>query len=109
MEVCHINVWGIVCGGNDWGIADAQVACRQLGLPNTGASTLTVYTVPHGSQVTWLRNVRCVGTESSLFNCNNQLNDGHCYTSRYSGYAGVICQDGKSYIFKLGCFSMYDS
>ena len=108
MEVCHINVWGTVCCDNDWGIADAQVACRQLGLPNTGATTLTSSTVPDGSQVTCLGNIRCVGTESSLFNCVNQLSDMHYYSSRFSGYAGVICQDSKSYIFKLDYFFMYD-
>ena len=93
MEVCHINVWGTVCGNYDWGIADAQVACRQLGLPYTGATTVTVSAVPVNTRVSWLRNVRCVGTENSLFNCNVQPSEINCYSS---GYAGVSCQDSKS-------------
>ena len=94
MEVCHINVWGTVCDDYYWGLADAQVACRQLGLPTTGATTLNVSAVPDGTRVNWLRYVRCVGTESSLFNCSsNIIGINHCYQS----FAGVSCQESKSY------------
>ena len=93
MEVCHINIWGRVCGDSHWGLADAHVTCKQLGLPNTGATTHTVTAVSSGSRVIWLRNVRCSGTEGSLFNCSYDLtgND-NCYQS----VAGVSCQDSKS-------------
>ena len=93
VEVCHINVWGTVCGDSDWGIADAQVACRQLGLPSTGGTPLTVSAVPDDNRVSWLRSVRCVGTEGSLFYCDVQPSEINCYSSRY---AGVSCQDSKS-------------
>ena len=93
VEVCYINVWGTVCDDHDWGIIDAQVACRQLGLPTTGATTLTVSAVPDGTRENWLGYINCVGNESSLFNCSSVLtgND-YCYKS----YAGVSCQDSKS-------------
>ncbi len=32
VEVCNLNVWGTVCG-DFFGLADATVACRQLGFP----------------------------------------------------------------------------
>ena len=102
MEVCHINVWGTVCGDSSWGLADAQVACRQLGLPTTGTTTLTVSAVHVDNRVSWLRYVRCVGNESSLFNCTAILAEGYsCFQSN----AGVSCQESKSKISKYGFFN----
>ena len=93
MEVCHKNVWGRVCGGSNWRFTDAIVACRQLGLPISGATTLTLSSVPDVTHVTWLAHVRCCGNENSLFNCNVRPSEINCYRS---GYAGVRCQDSKS-------------
>ena len=33
LEICHNNIWGKVCYDYTWGAENAQVACRQLGLP----------------------------------------------------------------------------
>ena len=93
VEICHMNVWGTVCGDSLWGLIDAIVACRQLGFPTSGASAFILSTVSFGTHVSWLRNVRCVGTEGSLFNCNVQPSEINCYNSRY---AGVSCQESKS-------------
>ena len=82
-----------MCGDSDWGLAAAHVACRQLGFPTTGAVTFTLPAVPDATQVSWLSNVRCVGTENSLFNCNTVLTgNNYCLLSA----AGVSCQESKS-------------
>ena len=35
VEICNNNAWGTVCSSL-FGASDAQVACRQLGLPSEG-------------------------------------------------------------------------
>ena len=82
-----------MCNDSDWGLTDALVACRQLRLPTTGANTLNATAVPVGTRVSWFRNVRCFGTENSLFKCNVQPSEINCPSSKY---AGVSCQDGES-------------
>ena len=95
VEICHNNVWGTVCLNSNWGHANTQVVCRELGFLSTGATPFTISAVPAGTRVSWLMFVRCFGTESNLFNCNVRINKINCFRSQY---VGVSCQNSKSYI-----------
>ena len=43
VEVCIGGIWGTVCGEPSWSIREAQVTCRQLGLPSGGEYKIPVY------------------------------------------------------------------
>ena len=89
VEVCNNNEWGTVCD-DLWGNADAQVACRQLGFSEFGATNIASFDVPDGTGQIWLDNVDCFGTESSLFNCNaNPVGNHNC---EHFEDAGVTCR-----------------
>ena len=49
VEVCIGGFWGTVCD-DYWGIAEARIVCKELGLPYTGESTHT-YAYHHFSPI----------------------------------------------------------
>ena len=104
VEVCVGGTWGTVCD-DLWGYADAQVACKQLGLPYTGILILTISAITYnafnigavaygsayfgqGTGPILLDNVQCTGDEDSLFNCT-YLSSHNCI---HFEDAGVMCQ-----------------
>jgi hypothetical protein len=74
LEVFHGGLWGTVCN-DDFEEADAQVACRQLGneLGYTLASWSVVsnHDTDDGSGRTWLDDLGCSGSETSLGDCSH--------------------------------------
>ena len=91
VEVYHDGEWGVVCD-DFWGLADAKVACRQLGYP--GATTaLRGLEGPTDISV-WLDNMNCSGSEARLADCDGAgwgpHNPHHCSTVRE--HAGVECK-----------------
>ncbi|KAM8924382.1 lysyl oxidase homolog 4 [Pelodytes ibericus] len=93
MDVKGVKKWGAVCG-ELWGMNEAMVACRQLGL---GFAS-------HALQETWywqgspgaedvvMSGVRCSGTEMSIQQCRHH---GVVYCPRGGGRhsAGVTCTE----------------
>ena len=84
--MCVNNDWGTVCD-DSWGTADAQVVCRQLGYPTTGAIAHSSAYFGQGTGSILFDDVACSGSETSLFSCT--------YTSNHNcGHyedAGVSC------------------
>ena len=93
VEVCHNETWGTVCG-DGWDRRDAEVVCRQLGLPFSDAITIGVAVFGRGSGPILLDEVDCLGNESSLFNCNHSgiLN----HDCNHAKDASVFCSDGST-------------
>lgn len=97
IEVYYQNQWGTVCD-DFWGLSDAHVACRQLGLgPATAA--LSFSTFGQGSGNIWLDNVGCSGTEDCLGNCTH--NGWGVHNCAHFEDAGVRCTGTYAYFIKL--------
>ena len=88
LEVRHNGQWGTVCD-DLFSNVNAEVACKMLGF-HTGLAKGEAR-FGRGSGPIWLDNVRCIGTESSLFECNHKgwgrENCGH------DEDVGLVCQD----------------
>ncbi|XP_072214312.1 scavenger receptor cysteine-rich domain-containing protein DMBT1-like isoform X2 [Excalfactoria chinensis] len=90
VEVFHNDTWAALCD-DGWGMAEAQVVCRQLGCG--GALLAPVGSrFGQGSGQMWPGNINCTGSESALFTCKTRQwskSTCHPWTS-----AGVVCAEG---------------
>ncbi|XP_078391178.1 scavenger receptor cysteine-rich domain-containing protein DMBT1-like [Cetorhinus maximus] len=67
VEVFYAGIWGSVCD-DSWDVANAHVACKQLGCGNALEMTLPDSCGP-GSGPVWLDEINCSGNESFLWDC----------------------------------------
>ena len=88
VEIFLLGQWGSVCDSN-WDLADATVVCHQLGyLIAVEAPRSAAFGAGNGPS--WYSNVRCVGTEMNLTECNhNRYYSGS--SCSHSQDAGVAC------------------
>ncbi|XP_060677686.1 deleted in malignant brain tumors 1 protein-like [Hemiscyllium ocellatum] len=67
VEIYYNGTWGSVCD-NSWDMIDAEVVCKQLGCGHVMDMSLASSYEP-GSGPVWLKDVKCSGNESFLWEC----------------------------------------
>ena len=111
VEVCLNGVWGTVCA-DGWGVSDAFVACKQLGMGEGSKlyymtsyrhSLVYVFIGPtsitnssmfgEGNGPVVYSNVICHGWESNIVECPKDLYG--TFECPNTNVAGVICRDGE--------------
>uniref|UniRef100_A0A8C1JT76 SRCR domain-containing protein n=1 Tax=Cyprinus carpio TaxID=7962 RepID=A0A8C1JT76_CYPCA len=87
VEVYYNEEWGTVCD-DYWALTNTAVVCRELGCDETSNTMRAAHFGP-GSGKIWMDNVRCSGSESSIFDCSKtKMGDHNC---GHSEDVGVIC------------------
>ncbi|XP_055567958.1 deleted in malignant brain tumors 1 protein-like [Falco cherrug] len=87
VEVFHDEKWGTVCD-DGWDLHDATVVCKELGCEAALSAPGSAHFGP-GSDPIWLDDVHCVGTESSLTQCEfSNWGEHNCH---HNEDAGVVC------------------
>ena len=92
LEVYHNGTWGSVCD-DYWSTKDAQVVCREIGLPVAGARASYYGQFEEGVGEIWMDNVTCSGSENNLSECGHAGWGTH--NCGHDEDAGVICEGSK--------------
>ncbi|XP_031555259.1 deleted in malignant brain tumors 1 protein-like [Actinia tenebrosa] len=100
VEVLYGGVWGDV-DNYGWDLNAGHVMCRSLDYP---AGALTTVTHSPGifpgtpSSVKWMDNIRCLGNESSLADCQFDI-ETRMVSSGFNG--GVVCNTGNNTVYQF--------
>jgi len=87
VEVYYSGAWGVVCGAG-WDMIDAAVVCRLLGYGGASTYQSNITFKPENGTM-WLTEVRCIGNETSLWQCEHAgWGENTCVGSQA---AGVTC------------------
>ncbi|KAL2771502.1 CD5 antigen-like isoform 1 precursor [Daubentonia madagascariensis] len=91
LEVLHKGVWGSVCD-DGWGEKEDQVVCKQLGCGKSlSPSSKVRKSYGRGVGRIWLDDVRCLGEEKSLEQCQHRFWGYHDCTHKED--VAVICSE----------------
>eukprot|EP00198_Chlamydomonas_reinhardtii_P000873 XP_001690208.1 speract/scavenger receptor, transmembrane glycoprotein [Chlamydomonas reinhardtii] len=89
LEVCNAGQWGTVCE-NNFGPADADVACRQLGYATGSVLSRTATPDGHPDSSIWMDELDCKGRENRLDECPfNGWGQSLCGVHSFD--IGVVC------------------
>uniref|UniRef100_A0A663MV70 Soluble scavenger receptor cysteine-rich domain-containing protein SSC5D n=1 Tax=Athene cunicularia TaxID=194338 RepID=A0A663MV70_ATHCN len=92
VEVLHENRWGSICDDH-WDMKDAEVVCKQVGC-GSPLSAPGSARYRRGSDIIWLDDVECNGTEESIFDCQARpWGEHNCY---HGEDASVTCTGNAS-------------
>ena len=79
---------------NGWSRSDAEVVCRQLGLPYGNAQPVGASVFGRGTGQIWLDNVACGGSDSFLDECLSSSYPWGRHNCDHGTDAGVVCTNG---------------
>lgn len=97
-SITYNGINGYICA-NGWTNEDAKVFCRHKNLIYTDGIAYKTYTSSR-SNIFWLDNIRCTGSEEHLENCKHS-GIGNITNHCSSGPAGVLCLDKTAIKYKL--------
>ena len=99
IQLFYLNQWVALCDEN-WSEAEAEVACRQLGLEGRSMPTVRTVTWQLDDPIFWT-SFHCWGDEENLASCTSESSS-HQFSHICFRTVGVVCQKSGKVASKIG-------